>query len=65
MWQVVVPVLGLALVVYTIYRNAVGLDAPYSWFPWVVLAWLVVGVAISFAPGLAGRVRDNLERSQS
>lgn len=64
-WQVVVPVLGLALVIYTIYRNAVGLEAPYSWFPWVVLAWLVLGVAISYAPGLAGRVRANLERSQS
>lgn len=64
-WQVVVPVLGLALVIYTIYRNAVGLDAPYSWFPYVVLAWLVIGVAISFAPGLAGRVRASLDRSQS
>ena len=64
-WQVVVPVLAMALVLYTIWRNAAGLDAPYSWFPYVVLAWLALGVAISLVPGLAGRVRASLERSQA
>lgn len=64
-WQVVVPVLALALVLYTIWRNAVGLDAPYSWFPYVVLAWLALGAALSLLPGLSGRVRASLDRSQA
>jgi amino acid transporter len=60
-WQVIVPTLGGAFVIYTIYKNVVHVDAPYSRFGWLVLLWLVIGGAIvAFAPGLAGRVRAGL-----
>ncbi|MFJ3319195.1 APC family permease [Curtobacterium sp. NPDC086286] len=62
-WQIVVPVLALALVLYTIYKNAVGLEAPYSWFPYIVAAWLLVGLAITFRTGLVERVRVALAAS--
>ncbi len=64
-WHVAVPVLALALVLYTIYKNAVGLEAPYSWFPYVVAAWLAIGLAVvMLSPALVDRVRDNLARSE-
>jgi amino acid transporter len=64
-WQAVVPVLALVLVLYTIYKNAVGLDAPYSWFPYVVAGWLLVGLGVvTLSPGLADRVRASLARSE-
>jgi amino acid transporter len=60
-WQIIVPILALVLVLYTLYKNAVGLDAPYSWFPYIVLVWLVIGVVVSFKRGLAENTRRNLE----
>ena len=62
-WQIVVPILALILVLYTIYKNAVGLDAPYSWFPYMVAAWLLIGLGITFRRGLTDRVRENLARA--
>lgn len=64
-YQAVVPVLALVLVLYTIYKNAVGLDAPYSWFPYVVAVWLLLGLGVVvLAPGLADRVRASLGRAE-
>jgi hypothetical protein len=60
----VVPILALVLVGYTLYKNAVGLDAPYSWFPYIVLVWLLIGVAVSFRPGLAEKTRRDLESAE-
>jgi amino acid transporter len=63
-WQAAIPTLGGAFVVYTIYKNVVGLDAPYSYFGWIVLVWLLIGLAlVAFVPGLAGRVRTGLAAS--
>lgn len=60
-WQAVIPVLGALFVLYTIYKNVVGVDPPYDRFPWIVLVWLVIGTVIAVAtPGLAGRVRAGL-----
>lgn len=59
-WQIVVPVLALVLVIYTLYKNAVGLDAPYSWFPYMVAAWMIIGVVISYKKGLTAAVAMNL-----
>lgn len=64
-WEIVVPVLALVLVLYTIYKNAVGLDAPYSWFPYIVAAWLLIGLAITFRRGLVERVRAALAASNA
>ena len=61
LWQIAVPVLGLAFVLYTIYTNVVGVTGVYAWFPWIILAWLVVGfAAIQFVPGAKARVRATL-----
>lgn len=63
-WQVVIPVVAFLFVAYTIYKNAVGLEYPYNTFPYIVAAWLVVGVLlVLFTPGLARRVRENLAAS--
>lgn len=64
-WQIVVPVLALLLVIYTLYKNAVGLDAPYSYFPYIVLVWLLIGVGLSFRRGLREHVRADLAGSAS
>lgn len=60
-WQIVVPILAILLLAYTLYKNAVGLEAPYSWFPYMVAVWLVVGIAISFRRGLKERVAADLD----
>jgi amino acid transporter len=63
-WQIVVPIAAVLFVGYTIYKNVIGVDTPYDRFPWIVLAFLVVGAAIvAFVPGLAGRVRTGLAAS--
>ena len=66
MWQAVIPVLGGAFVLYTIYKNVFNVDSPYSYFGWIVLVWLLVGIAIvGLAPGLAARVRAGLATSSA
>jgi amino acid transporter len=63
-WQAILPALGGAFVVYTIYKNVFNVPAPYSHFGWIVLAWLALGTAlVACAPGLAGRVRAGLAAS--
>jgi hypothetical protein len=63
---VLIPALGGAFVLYTIYKNVVHVASPYSYFGWLVLAWLVIGAAVvAFAPGLAGRVRAGLATSSA
>lgn len=56
-WQAVVPILAMAFVLYTIYKNVVGVEGPYRIFPWVVLAVLAIAaLVVTGVPGLAGRV---------
>jgi hypothetical protein len=58
MWQIVVPIAGLLVLGYTLYRNVI----PYptgdaAWFPVVSGAWLVVAVvAVIFAAGTARKL---------
>lgn len=60
-WQIAVPTLALAFILYTIYTNVVGVSGAYVWFPYVILAWLVIGFAlVSFVPGVRARVRTEL-----
>jgi amino acid transporter len=60
-WQLVFPVLGIAFLVFTIYKNVSGTTAPYSHFPWYVLAWLAVGALIVIAaPHIAKRIGERL-----
>lgn len=63
-WQAVIPVLALCFVVYTIYRNVVGVTGPYRFFPYYVLGWLLIAVALALGvPGLGDRVRERLAQA--
>lgn len=62
MWQVVVPVAGVATVAYTIYKNIHPVPAyPYNVFPYIAGAWLLLGLAIVLlVPGLAVKIGQRL-----
>lgn len=64
-WQIVVPILALVLVLYTLYKNAVGLEAPYSYFPYIVAVWLLIGLALSFRKGLTDNIAISLKKMSS
>ena len=57
-WQIVVPIAGLVVLGYTLYRNVI----PYptgdaAWFPAVAGAWLVVAIiAVIAAPRMARKL---------
>lgn len=64
-WQALVPILAFAFVVYTIYKNVVGVHGPYVWFPYVVLAVLAAATAtVMIVPGLATRVSERIASGQ-
>lgn len=61
-WEIVVPLLGLVVLGYTIYRNVI----PYptgaaAWFPVVCGAWILLAVVYVLArPGMARRAGELL-----
>ncbi len=60
-WQISVPVLALVFIGYVIYRNAVGVPAPYNRFPFVVAGVIALAALVAtLVPGLADRVRSTL-----
>jgi amino acid transporter len=64
-WELVFPIAAIAVLAYVFDRNAVGQVYPFNWFPWVVVAWLAVGLAIILAvPGLARRIGANLTSAE-
>jgi amino acid transporter len=64
-WKAIVPILAAVAVGYTLYNELVPAPAyPYNVFPYVTLAWLVMGAAlVLFAPHLAKRMGDGLTRT--
>jgi predicted membrane channel-forming protein YqfA (hemolysin III family) len=60
--DVVLPLGGIAVAGYTIYRNVYPAPAsPFDVFPYVVLGWLALGVAAAlFVPGFAERLGAQL-----
>jgi amino acid transporter len=57
LWQLVIPIIAIAFLGYTIYKNIEGTAFPYDRFPFVVGAWLVVGLAITVVfPGLTRNI---------
>lgn len=61
-WQAVIPVAAIIFILYVIYKNVVGVAAPYDKFPFLVAAWIVIGlVFVAVKPGVASRVKANLD----
>ncbi len=59
------PILGIAFLGYTIYKNVTGQVFPYSRFWIVVSVWLVLGLGIVlFTPRLASRIGASLARDE-
>ena len=57
LWEIIFPLLGIAFLIYTLYKNVQGVAFPYSRFPLVVGIWLAIGLAIILAvPKLARRI---------
>jgi amino acid transporter len=65
LWQIVIPLIAIAFLGYTIYKNIEGTSFPYDRFPYVVGAWLVVGIAITLVfPALTRSIGASLARSE-
>jgi amino acid transporter len=63
LWQIVIPIIGIAFLAYTIWKNIDGTSFPYNRFPIVVGVWLLVGLAITLVfPGLTRRIGEALAR---
>jgi amino acid transporter len=63
LWELAFPVLGIAFLCFTIYKNVAGTSTPYNRFPWIVLAWLAAGgLVVALAPGVARRIGVALTR---
>jgi amino acid transporter len=62
-WEIVIPLLALAMIVYTIYRNVIPYptSGPSQWFPVVSLGWILVVTLVAFlVPGFAQRLAGGL-----
>lgn len=56
-WELVLPLLGLAYLVFVYAVQIIGQEAPYTWFPWMAGAWCLIGLVIVIArPALAERI---------
>lgn len=58
LWQVLIPIVGILVVLYTAFVNVYPVPAfPYNTFPYIAAGWLIVGAAlVILVPGLARRV---------
>jgi amino acid transporter len=67
LFEVIIPIIALAIIVYVLYQNTLAdsLEYPYTVFPLLVAGWLVLGIAIAvLVPGLARRVGEGLAREE-
>ena len=63
LWQIVIPLLGIAFLGYTIWKNIDGTTFPYDRFPIVVGLGLAVGAAITVVfPRLTRSIGESLAR---
>ena len=60
--ELVLPVGGVLIAGYVLYRNLVPAPAsPFDVFPYIVAAWLLIGLGIALTvPGLARRISEQL-----
>jgi len=66
-FELPVPVIALAIVLYVLYQNTLAdsLTYPYTAFPLFVGGWLLIGLAIAvFVPGVARRVGEGMAREE-
>ena len=63
--QVVAPAAGVLIAGFVLYHNVWPVPpAPYEFFPYVVLGWLLAGLVITAViPGFSAKVGDGLERA--
>jgi amino acid transporter len=65
LWQIPIPLIAIAFLVYTIDKQVSGQVFPYDRFPWVVAGWLVLSIVVVLgAPGLARRLGEGLARRE-
>jgi amino acid transporter len=65
LWQIPIPLIGIAFLVFTIDKQVTGQHFPYNRFPIVVGAWLVLSlVVVIAAPGLARRLGEGLAKRE-
>ena len=64
-WQVVAPAAGVLIAGFVLYHNVWPVPpAPYEYFPYLVVGWLVAGLIVTAViPGFAMKVDDGLERA--
>jgi hypothetical protein len=61
-WEAIFPLVGLAILLYVIYKNVYPApDFPFNLFPYIAGARLLIGLgSVLFVPGLARRIGANL-----
>jgi len=62
-WEVVLPLGGIAFAIYTLYKNVWPVPPhPFDLFPSIVAGWLAAGLAAAWlVPGLAAHIRSGLQ----
>jgi amino acid transporter len=65
-WEIVVPILGIIVLGYTLYRNVWPLPAGIAWWgPSVALGWLVLGmIAVLVRPSATRKAGQTMLRSE-
>jgi amino acid transporter len=65
LWQIPIPLIGIAFLIYTMDKQVTGQVFPYTRFPIVVGAWLVLSVVVVVAaPGFTRRLGVGLARRE-
>ena len=64
-WEIVIPVLGIIVLGYTLFRNVWPLPTGVNWWgPSVAIAWLVIGIAgVVARPAATRRAGESLMRA--
>jgi membrane protein YdbS with pleckstrin-like domain len=65
-WQWIIPVAAILILGYTLYSNLFPIPAaPYNIFPYVALAWLVIGlVFILISPALVQQIGEHFKENE-
>ena len=60
-WEIIIPALGLVYLVFVYVIQVTGQEAPYTYFPWAVGLWCLIGLIIVISrPALAQRIGSRL-----